>query len=74
MTGRERVLRAYRHEEVDRTPIGEMYEIAPPTRETILGRKCGFVERMEMHRDASWETIVETEAQRHHGHSRETGI
>ena len=23
MTGRERVLRAYRHEEVDRTPIGE---------------------------------------------------
>jgi len=63
MTGRERVLRAYRHEEVDRTPIGEMYEIAPPTRETILGRKCGFVERMEMRRDASWETIVETEAQ-----------
>jgi len=63
MTGRERVLRAYRHEEVDRTPIGEMYEIAPPTREVILGRKCGFVERMEMLRHAPWETIVETEAQ-----------
>lgn len=62
MTGRERVLKAYRHEEVDRTPIGEMYEIAPPTREVILGRRCGFVERMEMLRDASWETIVETEA------------
>jgi len=63
MTGRERVLKAYRHEEVDRTPIGEMYEIAPPTREVILGKKCGFVERMEMLRDAPWETIVETEAQ-----------
>ena len=63
MTGRERVLRAYRHEEVDRTPIGEMYEIAPPTREAILGKKCGFVERMEMLRDAPWETIVETQAQ-----------
>ena len=62
MTSRERVLRAYRHEEVDRTPIGEMYEIAPPTREVILGKRCGFVERMEMLRDASWKTIVETEA------------
>jgi uroporphyrinogen-III decarboxylase len=63
MTGRERMLRAYRHEAVDRTPIGEMYEIAPPTRETILGRRCGFAERMEMLRDAPWKTIVETEAQ-----------
>jgi len=62
MTSRERVLRAYRHEEVDRTPIGEMYEIAPPTREVILGKRCGFVERMEMLRDASWKTIVEIEA------------
>jgi uroporphyrinogen-III decarboxylase len=62
MTGRERVLRAYRHEEVDRTPIGEMYEIAPPTREVILGKPCGFAERMEMLRGANWETIVETEA------------
>ena len=32
MTGRERVLKAYRHDEPDRTPIGEMYDIAPPTR------------------------------------------
>jgi hypothetical protein len=63
MTGKERVLRAYRHEEVDRTPIGEMYEIAPPTREVVLGKKCGFVERMEMLRDSPWETIVETKAQ-----------
>jgi uroporphyrinogen-III decarboxylase len=62
MTGRERVLRAYRHEEVDRTPIGEMYEIAPPTREVILGKRCGFVERMEMLRDADWMSIVENEA------------
>ncbi|MBD3181548.1 hypothetical protein GF312_04595 [Candidatus Poribacteria bacterium] len=63
MTSRERVLKAYRHEEVDRTPIGEMYEMAPPTREVVLGKKCGFTERMEMLRDASWQTIVETEAQ-----------
>jgi hypothetical protein len=63
MTGRERVLRAYRHQVVDRTPIGEMYEIAPPTREVILDKRCGFVERMEMLRDAPWQTIVETEAQ-----------
>lgn len=63
MTGRERVLRAYRHEEVDRTPIGEMYEIAPPTREVVLGKKCGFVEQMEMLRDAPWQTIVENDAQ-----------
>lgn len=62
MTSRERVLKAYRHEEVDRTPIGEMYEIAPPTREVILGKPCGFVERMEMLRDADWITIVENEA------------
>jgi len=62
MTGRERVLKAYHHEEPDRTPIGEMYDIAPPTREVILGRPCGFVERMEMLRDAEWETIVEMEA------------
>lgn len=62
MTGRERVIRAYKHEEVDRTPIGEMYEIAPPTREVILGKRCGFIERMEMLRDADWQTIVETEA------------
>lgn len=62
MTGRERVLKAYHHEEVDRTPIGEMYPIASPTRDVILGKKCGFVERMEMLRDADWKTIVETEA------------
>lgn len=63
MTGRERVLKAYSHEEVDRTPVGEMYEIAPPTREVILGKKCGFVEKMEMLRDAPWKTIVENQAQ-----------
>jgi len=62
MTSRERVLKAYRHEEVDRTPIGEMYEIAPPTRDVILGKPCGFVARMEMLRDADWITIVENEA------------
>lgn len=63
MTGRERVLRAYRHQEVDRTPIGEMYPMASPTRDVVLGKKCGFVERMEMFRYADWKTIVETEAQ-----------
>ena len=62
MTGRERVLKAYRHEEPDKTPIGEMYDIAPPTREVVLGRACGFAERMEMLRDAEWDTIVEMEA------------
>jgi len=62
MTGRERVLKAYRHEEVDRTPIGEMYPIASPTRDVILGRPCGFVQRMEMLRDADWKTIVENDA------------
>lgn len=62
MTSRERVLRAYQHKEVDRTPIGEMYPIAPPTREVILGKPCGFVERMELLRYADWQTIVETEA------------
>jgi hypothetical protein len=63
MTGRERVLRAYRHEEVDRTAIGEMYPIASPTRDVILGKPCGFVERMEMLRDADWRTIVDNDAQ-----------
>ncbi len=63
MTGKERVLRAYRHEEVDRTPIGELYPIAPSTRDVILGKRCGFIERMEMLRDADWLTIVESEAQ-----------
>ncbi|MGB9598217.1 MAG: hypothetical protein ACPL7B_18155, partial [Candidatus Poribacteria bacterium] len=63
MTSRERVLRAYRHEEVDRTPIGEMYPIASPTRDVILGKPCGFVERMEMLRDADWKTIVENDVQ-----------
>jgi len=63
MTGRERVLRAYRHQEVDRTPIGEMYPIAPPSRDVILGKPCGFTERMEMMRDADWLTIVENDAQ-----------
>jgi len=62
MTGRERVLRAYQHQEVDHTPLGEMYHIAPPTRDVLLGKKCGFVENMEMLRDADWLTIVETEA------------
>jgi uroporphyrinogen-III decarboxylase len=62
MTGRERVLRAYRHEEVDQTPIGEMYPIASPTRDVILGKPCGFIQRMEMLRDADWKTIVENEA------------
>ena len=28
-----------------------------------MGRPCGFVERIEMLRDAEWETIVEMEAQ-----------
>lgn len=63
MTSRERVLRAYRHEEVDRTPIGEMYPIASPTRDVILGKPCGFVERMEMLRDADWQTIVDNDVQ-----------
>jgi uroporphyrinogen-III decarboxylase len=63
MTGRERVLNAYQHKEVDRTPISEMYEMAPPTREVVLGKKCGFIERMEMLRDATWKTIVENQAQ-----------
>ena len=62
MTGKERTLKAYRHENVDRTPIGEMYEIASPTRDVILGKSCGFAERMEMLRDASWRTIVDTQA------------
>jgi len=63
MTGRQRVLSAYKHEEVDRTPIGEMYEIAPPTREVILDKKCGFVEKMELLRDAPWKTIMDIQAQ-----------
>lgn len=61
MTGKERVIRAYKHQEVDRTPIGEMYPIAPPTRDVILQKKSGFIERMEMLRHADWLTVVENE-------------
>ncbi len=64
MTSRERVLKALRHEEPDRTPIFERI-IAPPTVNEILGSRSIITDppyRMEILSEASWEEIVEREA------------
>ncbi|MBU7004281.1 MAG: hypothetical protein HXS50_01845 [Theionarchaea archaeon] len=40
LTPRERVLRAFDHEEPDRVPVFEPYGVLPPTADVVLGRPC----------------------------------
>jgi uroporphyrinogen decarboxylase len=64
MTGRERALMAFRHEQPDRTPFFEKL-IKSPIADLVLGRPCvaeNFVTRMEMMEAGDWKAIVEGEA------------
>ncbi|MBI2195076.1 MAG: hypothetical protein HYU36_24095 [Planctomycetes bacterium] len=64
MTGRDRVLSAFRHETPDRTPLFEKL-IKLPTANRILGRRHAGVDpeyRMERLADGDWEGLVEDEA------------
>ena len=64
MTGRARVLKAFRHEEPDRTPIFERL-IKPPTDAVVLGRESAtsFLERLRTWEAEGWEALMERQAQ-----------
>jgi len=65
MTPRERVHAAFRHENVDRTPIFER-EIKPPTDRAILGRPVAhpydWPEYMRVWADEGWDVLMERQA------------
>ncbi len=64
MTGRQRVLAAFRHETPDRTPIFER-EITSPTDVVVLGRPSSldhFPRRMLVWEQEGWEGLVEQQA------------
>jgi len=64
MTGRERVLKAFRHEEPDRTPIWEKL-VKLPIANMILGRPHASVDaeyRLERLADGDWQGLMEQEA------------
>ncbi|MFQ6098141.1 MAG: hypothetical protein ACE5O2_10485, partial [Armatimonadota bacterium] len=60
MTSRERVHAAFRHENVDRTPIFER-EIKPPTDRVILGRPAAhsynWPDYMRIWAEEGWKTL-----------------
>jgi uroporphyrinogen-III decarboxylase len=65
ITGRQRALKAFRHDAPDRTPIFEKL-IKPPTADALLGHPCAqtnFPYRMSLLERCEWEEIVEGEAQ-----------
>jgi len=56
MSSRERVLKAFRHEEPDRTPIFELYGVQPPTADMVLGRPgIDFARRMDYLAEGDWQ-------------------
>ena len=64
MTSRERVLRAFRHEEPDRTPFFEKL-VKSPVADEVLGRPHAGVNwhyRMERLADDDWEGLMQQEA------------
>jgi len=65
MTGRERVLAAFRHRAPDRTPFFEKL-VKPPCSDVVLGRPhaaVNFEYRMQRLADDDWRGLVEQEAQ-----------
>ncbi|MBI4529931.1 MAG: hypothetical protein HY709_00260, partial [Candidatus Latescibacteria bacterium] len=64
MTGRERVLSAFQHEEPDRTPIFEKL-VKLPTANRILGRPHAGVDpeyRLTCLAGGDWDGLIEREA------------
>ena len=58
MNSRERVLKAFRHEEPDRTPLAEPWRIQSPTADRILGKPSvsgDFTRQMELREKAAKE-------------------